>query len=238
MTQLTLDGEVIRGSTLSRKMDEDQLYQLCQPFDCLKNYVFCKGYATAKELQALFKDLLGVGVVTIDVTLLHDGCALEDEDFLEASDVNALIIKWSTGWGKVEVENTESSSQCSDELVQAPADYSRLFHHYGPMYNADYSYGTLAPSRIPPNMMFATRELRSVEWAEQSALEFEERMRALLIQPTNEIEYCRGSRKAKLFDLPADAKYDPAPWSTAKPVIAATGWGTLASFFNCTARDR
>merc|ERR1711988_1926959 len=140
------------------------------------------------------------------------------DELVVASDVSALIIKWSTGWPKVDVEMAESSSCCSDELVQVPPEFY---------------YGTQAPSLIPPNMMFAAQEWRSVEWAEQSAREFEERMQALLVEPTDAIQWCRGSRKAKLFDLPANAKYEYTPFSTAKAQkeCAAPYWWALTSSF-------
>jgi len=50
---------------------------------------------------------------------------------------------------------------------------------------------------------------RTVEWAQQSALEREARMNMPLVEPGNGAGDCLGSRAATIDDLPESAKYEP-----------------------------
>jgi len=173
VSQLSLVNGVLQGSTLSGDIE----FSVEQGFN--------NGRASVRALREQLAKQLKTICLTIDVIILREGLPLEDDEVFTESDVDAMMVKWCTGWEKVITDS-------HDDLVH-PVERSAQSDVFVDQSNTSTPLGP--PQIIPPNMMFAPYQVRTVEWAVQSAAEFEERMRALLVAPSDGAEYCRGSRK-------------------------------------------
>lgn len=187
-TQLALDGTIVRGSTMSGQ----------EEFSCAGLFQeSADGKITARHLKGQLEVILGADVATIRVVLLREFEPLVDDDVVTESDVNSILVKWSTGWPKVQGFMLPAGE--SDTCLEDHEEGRRRSEVAAERERRMIAFVTAGPGNGGRQPMSYEEGRRTVEFAVEAAAERERRISSF-VTPGPGI--CIGSRSRMPNEIP------------------------------------